>query len=194
MMVSISLPGPLVETCFVERPNRFLLHCTASTAGEHRAAGERASSGNEDCMSTRTNPSPSITLLQVRTWSTRCPRKKTPRSPPPTPCCRPTPRGRPARLRRAPRRQDVAIDLRRLTPPSAEAGDSWVTVETLEGVGADVVVVGEVLVSAAMATRGFDPASLSAADVRIETSSDIDGSQVTRFLVHSRALSGRNGT
>jgi sugar fermentation stimulation protein A len=29
MTVSVELPGPLVETCFVERPNRFLLHCDA---------------------------------------------------------------------------------------------------------------------------------------------------------------------
>jgi sugar fermentation stimulation protein A len=25
--ISLPLPGPLVETCFVQRPNRFLLHC-----------------------------------------------------------------------------------------------------------------------------------------------------------------------
>jgi sugar fermentation stimulation protein A len=36
-MIHVSLQGPLVETCFVERPNRFLLRCTQRSVRERHA-------------------------------------------------------------------------------------------------------------------------------------------------------------
>ncbi|HSJ25847.1 MAG TPA: DNA/RNA nuclease SfsA [Longimicrobiales bacterium] len=36
-MIAIPLDGPLVETCFVERPNRFLLHCDIGDGTIHEA-------------------------------------------------------------------------------------------------------------------------------------------------------------
>lgn len=93
-------------------------------------------------------------------------------------------------LRRS-RRSAAPIDLRTRPVPVAAAGggDAWVTVEVLDGSGPEVLVRGELLMSAVLATRGFDSSALSAADVRVETATDIDGSQVTRFMVHTRVLS-----
>jgi sugar fermentation stimulation protein A len=49
-MISIDLNGPLVETCFLDRPNRFLLRCTPRTVRDRSVsyAAERALPADAD--------------------------------------------------------------------------------------------------------------------------------------------------
>ncbi len=81
-----------------------------------------------------------------------------------------------------------AVDLRASPAVTVAAPERWLTVETLDGSGPEVVAVGDLLVAAALAARGLDPAVLAPGDVRVEVADDIDGSEVTRFLVRTRVL------
>ncbi len=94
------------------------------------------------------------------------------------------------RLRSSPPVELVdVVDLRVPPPPPATPADDWVVVETLDGTGGDVLGHGELLVAAALAARGLDAGALSRGDIRVETYTRFDGSEVTRFLVRSGVLS-----
>lgn len=45
-MTSLALPGPLVETRFIERPNRFLLRCAPAPAGDRVREGRAPYAGD----------------------------------------------------------------------------------------------------------------------------------------------------
>ena len=45
-MTSLALPGPLVETRFIERPNRFLLRCAPAPAGDRVRKGRAPYAGD----------------------------------------------------------------------------------------------------------------------------------------------------
>lgn len=73
--------------------------------------------------------------------------------------------------------------------PEPRLGDSdWIVIESLPGSGPDVRAEGELLVSAALAARGLEPADLAPGDRRVEVTYPADGEEVTLFLLRAGVL------